>query len=203
MELTSRKQKVIIVKTNYPPVYPQIIYYRVTIQVQWISMCVGVTRDYIYYACCWWMTELLGFLIARILSLDMNPIKKSLIVTLARYMQAVFRCLTCTVLKLIVIVVQSTIFEWRLIIFKMLRDLYRLYSSNKVIIFVKPVQERGASTGGSVNSNELVLPRRTSLSVHDDYPFETQSLLVSERESSRSEFVIGRFKSVMESIGTT
>ena len=127
----------------------------------------------------------------------MNPIKENLIVTLARYMQAVFRCLTCIVLKLTVIVVQSTI------VLKMLRDLYRLYSSNKVIIFVKPVQERGASTGGSVNSNELVLPRRTSLSVHDDYPFETQSLLVSERESSRSEFVIGTFKSVMESIGTT
>ena len=149
------------------------------------------------------MTELLGFLIARILSLDMNPIKKSLIVTLARYMQAVFRCLTCTVLKLIVIVVLSTLFEWRLIIFKISRDLYRLYSSNKVIIFVKPVQERGASTGGSVDSNELVLPGRTRLSANDDDPFETQCSLVSERESSGSEFVIGTFKSVMESIGAT
>ena len=129
-------------------------------------------------------------MIARTSSLDMNPIKENLIVTLARYMRAVFRCLTCTVLKLTVIVALLTLFEWRLIMLKMSRDLYRLYSSNKVIIFVKPVQERGASTDGSVDSNELVLPRRTSLSAHDDSPFETPCLLVSERESSRSEFVI-------------
>ena len=58
----------------------------------------------------------------------------------------------------------------------MSRDLYWL--------FVKPVQERGASTDGSVDSNDLVLPRRTSLSAHDDDPFETPCLLASKRESS-------------------
>ena len=131
----------------------------------------------------------------------MNPFKEILVVTLARYIQAV----TCIVLQLTVIVVLSTLFERRLIILKMLKDLCWLYSSSRMIIFVKPVQERDASTSGSVDSNELVLPQltQTRQPAHEDNSFETPCLLVSERESGRSEFVIGTFKSVMKTIGAT
>ena len=88
----------------------------------------------------------------------MNPIKESLIVILAHYVQAVFRFLTDIVLELILIVVLWGLFGWHLIFLIMMRDfLYLFYSGNKVIMFVKPEQEstRRRGSGASASLNEL------------------------------------------------
>ena len=125
----------------------------------------------------------------------MNIIKESLVVIIARYMQAVFRFRTCIVLEFIlIVVVLSMLYGWRLIFLIVMKDfLYLLYSGNKVIMFVKPEQEsrRRRGSGASASLDELVLPRRTKLPAHEDNPFETPCIFVSDRESIRSEFVFG------------
>ena len=125
----------------------------------------------------------------------MNPIKESLAAILARYMQAVSRFLTCIVFEFILIVVLSMLFGWRLIFLIVMKNfLYLLHLNKKVIMFVKPEQEstRRRGSGASASLNNLVLPRTTKFPTHeDDHYFETLCLLVSERESSGLEFVIG------------
>ena len=130
----------------------------------------------------------------------MNQIKEAPVAVLACYMQAALRCIRTVLISIGITMlwigrILFALLVSCLILLKIIRDLYLLYrSSNKVIIiFVKTVQlESRRGTLGSASSNELVLPRRTKLLAHEDDLFETQCISVSERETNRSQFVIGR-----------